>query len=118
LVAFPDDDQAVVRLSESHGPAWLDLVGVIGILFGFAAFVAGTWKDRHRVLPRTWAITSSMFVLGNLISAWSVVTDEGAWWMGGIALAALAQALVAARILASRSAGPSGGSRARKSDGA
>jgi hypothetical protein len=89
LILPSDTEEAVLRLSETHGPSAGDLYGLALVLVGSIAqwtFVIRNFKKVFRSLKG-----SSRFVVGVifataalLITTWSVFTDSGEWWMLGI----------------------------------
>ena len=97
LLALPDNDVRVFTISRTHGPAALDTVGTVFVLVAWVVLLRGVWIRRSR-LPRNaawWAAIGVSLVGGLALVAWSVLSDQGRWWLLGIAFAGGAQVLTA-----------------------
>lgn len=86
VVAVPDAGPRLLTLSETHGPSAPDLVGIALLLIGWAVFLRAVWRARRAV--RAPALPVALVVAAAAgVTAWSVLTDTGAWWLlGAVAL--------------------------------
>lgn len=97
LVALPDDDRRIVSFSPGHGPAALDLAGILLLSAGMVAYVAGLSMARSALRRRDLAWAAAAYVPALLVVAWSIASDAGLWWAAAAALALATQAWLAWR---------------------
>lgn len=108
LVALPDTGEPVFRISRTHGPGPLDLVGIACIAFGVVALWWWLIRRRREITARLGTVgllvLALALVLGMVEVAWSVSADNGSWWIVGASVAMAAQliALAASADAASR----------------
>jgi hypothetical protein len=89
IVVIPDEGTWLFPLSETHRISWVDGVGIIFLVVGWVSYLVPLWS--HRVSLWRPGLWGSSATLGAAILAWSVVTDNGAWWAIGILILVLAQ---------------------------
>ncbi|WP_205325393.1 hypothetical protein [Glycomyces sp. YM15] len=112
LLALPDTGEPVFRISRTHGPGPLDLVGIACL--GFGVVVLWWWLIRRRrtIADRLGHAGLLALALGLALGiaevAWSVLADNGPWWIVG---ASLAMAVQLAALAASADSSRSGRSR-------
>lgn len=103
VVALPDDDVRIFSFSSGHGPSLLDAVGIVLLIGGWIAFVFPMWRARSLIPHR--GVLGGFAVIAAGLTAWSVATDTGVWWMLGtgiLAILQLAAAVSAMRRLSDR----------------
>lgn len=89
IVALPDQGRRLISLSDTHGPSWLDAVGIVFLVAGWGVFVSVLWRARERIRHRL--VLAAVAVVGAAVLAWSISQDAGAWWVVGVALLAFVQ---------------------------
>lgn len=97
IVALPDSDERLFSLSQDHGPSLLDAVGLIILLTGYGGLVIEAWKNREKVLRYKHSVYfgTGLFLSGagvGLVLV-SVLKDYGYWWIFGVVLLVLVQAV-------------------------
>ena len=97
IVALPDSNKRLFSISRDHGPSLVDAIGLVILLLGYAGLVTEAWKRRERVLQYK---KSGYFRAGLLVSAAglvlllvSLLNDYGDWWVFGVVLLVLVQAM-------------------------
>jgi len=95
LVALPDSDGPVVRISDMHGPGPLDLAGIGLIAVGSVVLWAWLIRRARRIAARLGgagtAWLAAVFAAALAVVAWSVLTDSGWWWAAGAGAATAVQ---------------------------
>jgi len=100
LLALPDTGEPVLRMSRTHRPGPLDLVGIACI--GFGVIVLWWWLIRRRReitarLGRAGLLALALALLLGLAQVvWSVRADNGPWWIAGASFAMAAQLIALA----------------------
>jgi len=95
LVSLPDTGEPVLRISRTHGPGPLDLVGIACIGVGAVALWWWLIRRRREITVRLGRV--GLLILALLLSlglaevAWSVLSDNGPWWIIGASLAMAVQ---------------------------
>jgi hypothetical protein len=87
IIVLPDDNQALIELSDTHGPSAQDLIGVILIALSSIAQWTVLLRHRKRIYHRLSTAQRVVALVLALVSggliAWSIATDSGNWWMLG-----------------------------------
>ena len=99
-MALPDDDRRVFSFTEGHGPAALDLAGMVLVGLGLAAYIVAVVQARSLVRRPDLVGGLALYLPGSALAGWSVATDTGWWWALGVAVALAGQAVLARRIFA------------------
>ena len=91
-MALPDNDVRVLTISDTHGPAALDLVGVGLALLGWAPVV---WcLVRSRPSPLVGGVAVAVAVVSLLVLAITLGLDLGLYWLAPCAALVAVQLFV------------------------
>jgi hypothetical protein len=95
LIAVPDDDARVFSVSEGHGPALVDLAGMLIVTCSWLPSVTYVIGRRSRLTHRTIVL----LLAGGALLGVTVGFDLGLWWVAaaGLAFAGNVSALVDCR---------------------
>lgn len=85
VIALPDDGPRVVSISQTHGPAARDLVGIGVLLLGWAIFLVALWRV-HAAISAPPLLAAAGVAGGGAVVVWSVLADAGMWWVAGAAI--------------------------------
>ena len=102
LIALPDDDERILSFSRSHGPALLDLVGMLILIACWLPVPVLLWRRRSLVPTRTWWSAAAVAAVGTLALVLTVGQDLGWGWLPSAAVLVLAQALPLASLIRAR----------------
>lgn len=95
LIATPDTGPPVIRISRTHGPGPLDLVGIGLVSFGVVVLWWWLIRRRGSIASRLGragtAALAAALVLSLAEVAWSVLADNGPWWIVGASTAMIVQ---------------------------
>ena len=105
LIGLPDDDDRVVSLSEGHGPALVDLVGIVVLVGAWLPLVAALWAGRRALAPGERVAVGGALVAGAAVVAVGVALDLGPSWVVGVVLLVAAQLAVLHRAWRAAGAG-------------
>ncbi len=98
IIALPDPDDRVFSISDTHGPAPVDLLGVVIVVLAWLPVAALLWS--HRGLLRggaaRWAAVLALVGAVFLVAA--IGYDVGPVWLAPAALLVVAQVLAVAII--------------------
>ena len=95
IIALPDSDARVVSFSRTHGPAPLDLAGVMLLLVGWTPIAIRLWHTRHAWADRPPSLTAAglLAITGAALLVPAITLDLGRWWLAAAGLLVLAQIL-------------------------
>jgi len=90
IVALPDSDERVFSIGESHGPALIDVAGLVLVMAPWSfmmIYALAKWREVFRVLGRpAAAATLALGVTGLLLTTVLLGSGGWYWWLGaGIA---------------------------------
>src|SRR5687767_4578224 len=98
LVILPDNDDRLFSLSASHGPAAVDLIGIVILLLAYIPILLLLWRARS-IIRGLWAITA--VILGGTglpLLILSILGDSDGECKVGVGLLILAHLLAVAAI--------------------
>jgi hypothetical protein len=102
VLVIPDSGPRLISLSDLHGPSLVDTLGIVALVAGWIVLDLATWRRRRLIRLRTAGLA---FVAGGVVAAgglvvWSVLGDQGSWWIVGAVVLSVIQ--LAAALRASR----------------
>jgi hypothetical protein len=94
IVALPDNDIRVFDTSDKHGPAWLDVIGLLMVMIPWLILAIGALAKWRIVLLRLGrrlvTVLIAIAAIGLMIVAVSIRSDNNTW-LTGAAISAIAQ---------------------------
>lgn len=97
IVALPDNDVRVFDISDKHGPAWQDVIGLLMVMIPWIILALGTvvkWRIvLLRVGRRLVTVLIAIAAIGLMIVVVSIRSDTN-MWLTGAAISAVAQMLL------------------------
>ena len=94
LVYLPDDNRRIFSLSDMHGPAAVDMIGIVILLAAWLPILMLLWRARA-IIRGLWAVTAVILGgAGLLLLGLSLLGYSGGDWRVGAGL------LIAAHLLA------------------
>jgi hypothetical protein len=94
IVSLPDNDVRVFDISDNHGPAWLDVIGLLMVMIPWLILAIGALAKWRIVLLRLGrrlvTVLIAMAAIGLMIVAVSIRSDSNTW-LTGAAISATAQ---------------------------
>ncbi|MBT2497745.1 hypothetical protein J7E25_01410 [Agromyces sp. ISL-38] len=95
LVALPDTGAPLIRISRTHGPGLLDVVGISVITIGVVTLWWWLIRRRRTIAARVGRrgvlVLALVLVLAFAEVIWSVLADNGPWWIVGATVAMVVQ---------------------------
>lgn len=92
IIAVPDANNRLVSLSEDHGPAPLDAVGLVVLLVGYVLLARVAWHRRRRLGRHVVGAGLAVFLAGAALLVPAIAYDLGALWLVAVTAMALPQA--------------------------
>lgn len=99
ILAWPEEDnQMMVRLSETHGPSGVDLSGIVIIMAGYIPMVLTVWRSSPTLLQqlgsRNWYILLALTFISILFIILGLyIANDIALWLA-VAVSTIAQAVI------------------------
>ena len=89
ILILPDQQPPVMRLNESHGPSWIDMLGLSLITVGWAGLSYGViknWKLTYKTIGRSSArLLLALYIISILGIVFAIQT--GTEWLLWLAIA-------------------------------
>ena len=100
VILAADEGRPIITLSGGHGLSLVDTIGVALLAAGWLALDVSTWRRRRRISLRrgTLAAIGVIGLAAAALVAWSILGDNGAWWVAGVVILGAIQ-LVAATLV-------------------
>ena len=100
IVALPDSEDRVVALSDAHGPARTDVIGLAVFSAGYVVLARLVWRRRSELPRRLVVGAAAIFAAGAGLLGPAVAYDLGALWVLAASVMAAPQAYLLLRGLA------------------
>jgi hypothetical protein len=88
IVALPDNNERVFSFNESHGPALLDVAGLVFVMASWSfmmIYALVKWRNVFQLIGRPMAAaTLAIGATGLMVTAVALAGDSGNWWIGAL----------------------------------
>ena len=98
IVALPDSDDRVFSFSDTHGPALVDLLGVVIVVLAWLPVAALLWSHRGLLRGPAARWVAVLVLVGAVLLVAAIGYDWGSVWLVPAALLMVAQVLAVAII--------------------
>jgi peptidoglycan/LPS O-acetylase OafA/YrhL len=98
IVGLPDSDDRVFSFTDTHGPALVDLLGVVIVVLAWLPVAALLWSHRGRLRGGAARLVALLVLVGAVLLVAAIGSDMGSVWLVPAALLVVAQVLAVAII--------------------